>query len=41
VAVAISGNSALTAVGQTSQLSVVAKMSDGSTKDVTSIAHWL
>jgi hypothetical protein len=38
--VTISGNSRLTAPGQTSQLTAVATMSDGSTKDITKTVPW-
>jgi len=37
----ISGNTALTAIGQTSQLKAVATLSDASTKDVTATALWM
>jgi carboxypeptidase family protein/Big-like domain-containing protein len=36
----ITGNGALTAVGQTTQLSAQATFADGSTKDLTLTAHW-
>lgn len=39
-AVTITGNAALTAPGQTSQLTLEATLSDGSKKDVTSTAMW-
>jgi hypothetical protein len=38
--VSITGNLALTAIGETSQLQGIAKLSDGSTKDVTSAGTW-
>src|SRR5438105_11073408 len=37
---AVKGNAALTAPGQTTQLSLEATLSDGSKKDVTSTAQW-
>ena len=39
--VKISGNAALTAIGQTSQLTATAAYSDGTTKDVTTTAQWV
>ena len=39
-AVTVKGNAALTAPGQTSQLTLEATLSDGSKKDVTSTAQW-
>jgi Bacterial Ig-like domain (group 2) len=39
-AVTVTGNAALTAPGQTSQLTLEATLSDGSKKDVTSTALW-
>src|SRR5713101_5370697 len=36
----ITGTERLTAVGQTTQLTAIATMRDGSHKDVTSIAQW-
>ena len=39
-ALTISGNSTFTAVGQTAQFNAAATMSDGSSRDVTSLATW-
>ena len=38
--VSMSGNLTLTAVGETSQLTATAALSDGTTRDVTSIGRW-
>jgi hypothetical protein len=40
-AVNISGNTALTAIGEASQLTATATYSDGTTKDVTTTANWM
>ena len=40
-ALIVKGNAALTAPGQTTQLTLEATLSDGSKKDVTSTAQWL
>ena len=41
VSVALTGNVLLTAVGETSQLTLTASLSDGSTQDVTSNGRWI
>ena len=41
VSVALTGNVLLTSVGETSQLTLTASLSDGSTQDVTSNGRWI
>src|SRR4029079_11713866 len=40
VALEVSGNARLTAIGQTAQLTATARMSDGTTRNVTGEAVW-